>query len=136
MSTNGNNNWGVSYSHISWLEGFLKSHKNIKDIHRHHDLIFDITRVSQGDRLKVFCCNEYTMGLTMIQRAINEFGHIDIIYIGGGWCGYTTQAKDFCNQQKIGLYVTNEMAGAIWKNEYWNYHQKDQDGNQIHYSRI
>ena len=79
----------------------------------------------QGIHMSVVCLNEYTMGFTAVQRVIQEFGKPGIIYIGGGWCGYTQQAKDFCLREHIGLYVTDEMSGALWADEYWTYHKID-----------
>lgn len=132
MSANGSNSWDVSYAHISWFERLLTTHANVSDVQRHDDLVFEVNRKTQGDQLTVFCCNEYTMGLTMVQRAIHEFGRISLIYIGGGWCGYTEQAKAFCLESKIGLYVTEEMSGALWATAYWSYHRKNKDGNPIY----
>jgi hypothetical protein len=126
---NGSNDWDVSFSHISWFARLLNSHPNVKSVSRHDDLVFDVKRSQQLDNLVVFCCNQYTASLTMIHRALEEFGKLDLIYIGGGWCGYTREAKDFCLQSQIGLYVTDEMSGALWKDEYWDYAKKDRNGN-------
>jgi hypothetical protein len=71
------------------------------------------------------------MGLTDVQRALAEFGKLNLIYIGGGWNGWTKTAKEFCLDQKIGLYVTNEMSGALWADDFWSYYQKDEKGNRI-----
>ena len=131
MTSNGTNTWDVSFSHIAWFERLLKTHSNILNVSRHHDLLFEVDRKRQSDHLSIFCCNEYTMGLTMVQRAIHEFGTLNLIYIGGGWCGYTTEAKEFCLEAKIGLYVTDEMSGALWRDDFWSYHRKDKDGNPI-----
>ncbi len=131
--TNGSNEWGVSS--ISWFERFLQTHKNIEKIERHDDIIFEVDRKAQKDHLKMLCCNEYTMGLTLVQRGLHEFGGVNIFYIGGGWCGYTPQAKEFCLSQKIGLFVTNEMSGALWKDDYWNYYQRDKEGNPSYFYR-
>lgn len=133
MSQNGSNTWNVSFAHISWLRRFLNNHGNVGSLNRHHDLVFDIDRNRQKDRLSVICLNEYTMGLTAVQRAIHEFGKPSIIYIGGGWCGYTKEAKEFCIAERIGLYVTDEMSGALREDEYWAYHQRDKDGNPIYH---
>jgi hypothetical protein len=100
---------------------------------RHDDLVFEIVRKRQGDRLTVVCLNEYTMGLTAVQRVIAEFGKPSIIYIGGGWCGYTQQAKEFCIQERIGLYVSDEMSGGLWADDYWAYYKRDKDGNPDYY---
>jgi hypothetical protein len=133
MTANGTNSWHVSFAHISWFERLLTSHSNIRAVSRHDDLVFEVQRVHQKDQLSVVCLNEYTMGLTAIQRVIQEFGKPHIIYIGGGWCGYTAQAKEFCSNEHIGLYVTDEMSGALWSNEYWSYCKRDKDGHPIHH---
>ncbi|MBK6848918.1 MAG: hypothetical protein IPG96_15755 [Proteobacteria bacterium] len=71
-----------------------------------------------------------------MQRVINELGKPSIIYIGGGWCSCTEQAKQHCLSERIGLYVTDEMSGALWADEYFAYHKRDKDGNPIyHFSK-
>lgn len=130
--TNGANTWGVSFSLISWFKQFLESHGNVEQMRRHHDVIFEIRRKSQQDSLTIFCCHEYTMGLTLVHRATHEFGKLDLICIGGGWCGYTRQAKQYCLDAKIGLYVADETYHALWTNEFWAYHDNDKDGNPIY----
>lgn len=127
--TNGSNDWDVSYSRITWLEKFLRAHDNIDILSRTHDILFTVQRRRQGDILRILCCDEYTMGITKIMRGLSEFGDINIFYIGGGWCGYTPEAKKYCLEQSIGVFVTDEMTGALWRNEYWTYHRKDEDGN-------
>lgn len=127
--TNGSNSWGVSFSHISWLERLLSTHGNVAEVSRRNDIVFDIVRKTYKDHLVVLCCNEYVMGLTQVHRALAEFGKLNIVYIGGGWCGYTRQAKEFTLDQQIGLFVTDELSGALWKREYWNHHKRDQKGD-------
>lgn len=75
------------------------------------------------------------MGRTMVDRAVDEFGELDIIYIGGGWNGYQAEAKDLCLDSHVGLYVTDEMSGALWRDEYWNYQKRDKDGDPITFTR-
>ena len=133
MTGNGSNNWGVSFSHISWLERLLTAHGNVLSVTRHDDLVFDVRRRLQSDTLSIVCLNEYTMGLTAVHRVINELGKPSIIYIGGGWCGYTMQAKEFCLQEAVGLYVTDEVSGALWANEYWSYCKRNKDGSPSYY---
>jgi hypothetical protein len=130
--TNGRNDWNVPYSHITWFDRLLRTHDNIANVQRSHDILFEVDRKKQNDHLKILCCREYTMGLTSIQRGLYEFGPLNIFYIGGGWCGYTRQAKEFCVTQKIGLFISEEMNGGLWKNDYWTYHRRDKDGNPVY----
>jgi hypothetical protein len=134
--TNGNNTWDVRFSHIAWFERLLLSHKNLTNVQRHDDIIFEVDRVAQKDHLKILCCNEYAMGVTLVQRGLAEFGGVNIFYIGGGWCGYTQEAKEFCQSQNIGLFVTDEVHGALWKADYWTYHRRDKDGNPVYYYKV
>ncbi|MDR3483118.1 MAG: hypothetical protein P4L91_20665 [Burkholderiaceae bacterium] len=129
---NGTNTWNVSFAHISWFENLLNGHGNVKALSRHDDLVFEVDRKQQADHLKIICLNEYTMGLTAAQRVIHEFGKPNLIYIGGGWCGYTPQAHKFCLSERIGLYVTDEMSGALWKADAWNYYKRNKEGDSIY----
>jgi hypothetical protein len=121
---NGSNSWGVSFSHITWFQRLLTTHGNVINISRHDDIIFEIDRRQQSDHLTILSCNEYVMGFTLAQKAIADFGDLDIIHIGG-WNSYTDDAKDFCLRRRTGLYTSSEMTGALWKNEFWSYEKPD-----------
>lgn len=133
MTRNGTNNWSVSFAQISWLERLLTSHGNVAKVTRHDDLVFEVDRKRQADHLTVVCLNEYTMGLTAVHRVFHEFGKPGIIYVGGGWCSYTLQAKEFCLAEHVGLYVTDEMSGGLWANEHWTYCKRDKDGDPVYH---
>lgn len=132
---NGNNEWGTPFCDITFLDRLLRTHQNVSAVSRSEDIIFTVSRIQQGDTLKVLCLRQYTMGRTMVDRAIDEFGDLDIIYIGGGWNGYQPEVKDLCVDSQIGLYVTDEMSGALWRDEYWNYQKKNQDGDPVTFTR-
>jgi hypothetical protein len=132
---NGSNDWGVNFSHIMWLNDYLKVHRNILDVSRSHDILFTVHRKRQSDVLRILCCNEYAMSFTLVLRGLNEFGELDIFYVGGGWNGYTEQAKSYCIENRIGLFVTDEMTGALWADEWWTYYRKDEKGNTICFYR-
>lgn len=125
---NGSNNWGVSYSRITWCERAVFTHSNIADFNRHDDIILEIVRKS-GPPLTLACLDEYSFGLAAAQRILTEFPNVNFIYIGGNWNGYTLEAKEFCLSRQIGLYNSSELSGALWKNEFWNYHKCDKKGN-------
>ena len=127
---NGSNSWDVSLCHIRWFERLLNNHKNITSFTRDQDILFEINRKYQGDILKILYLNQYVMGLTAVQKALEEFGELNVICIGL-WCKYTSTAKDFCKQNHIGLYVVGEITGAIFKDEFWNYQKKDSEENPV-----
>ena len=65
------------------------------------------------------------MSDTLVQKALSEFGALDIIYVGGAWNAGTSAAGAYCADQKIGIYNSTEINGALWKDEYWNYQKPD-----------
>ena len=134
--TEESSDWPVEWHRIQWFEkNILSAHPNISNYKRRAGILFNLERKKQRDSLVAMCCYEYTMGITSVQRALADFGHLNIIHIGGGWCGYTYEATEFCLEAKIGLYVSNEMRGALWQDDYWRYSQKDSDGNPVRYYR-
>ncbi|MBA2651285.1 MAG: hypothetical protein H0U73_03305 [Tatlockia sp.] len=137
MSQNNNGliNWDVPFCDISFLNRLLSSHDNLSHITRSKDIVFEVYRKKQNESLKIFCCRQYVMSITLIYKVLDEFDHNNIIYIGGEWNGYTNDAKQYCLDSKIGLYVANEMNGALWSDEYWAYYKKDSDGDAINFSR-
>ena len=133
--TNGSNTWDVSYPMIRFAEGLIGTHRNVASWTRERDIFFYVERRTQGGTLRVLVLDEYTMGLARVQQALAEFGHLDIIWSGGNWAGYTPQAKQFCLDAHIGLYNTGEVSGGLSIDDYWDYAKRDLKGNRIDCSR-
>ncbi|WP_272692719.1 hypothetical protein [Providencia sp. PROV164] len=129
--SNGSNNWNVSYSRISWLEFALKKHDNVANVTRHDDIIMEVERI-KGCKIILICLDEYTLGEAGVYRVLQEFPNVNFISVGGNWNGYTIEAKKLCLSKNLGLYNSSELTGALWKNEFWLYHQKDDKGNPIY----
>ena len=129
--SNGSNSWGVSYSRIAWLESAIKSHGNVIRYSRHDDIIMKFAR-KDGSSITLICLDEYTLGEAMVHRVLNEFPEVNFISVGGNWNGYTREAKQLCLSNSNGRFNSSELTGALWKNEFWLYHQRDDDGNPIY----
>ena len=129
--TNGSNSWGGSYSRIAWLEDAIKAHKNVNKFSRRDDIIMEIGR-DQGCPITLICLDEYTLGESGVRRVTQEFPDVNFISVGGNWNKYTPEAKEFCLSNEIGLFNSSELSGAIWKDDFWNYHRKDDKGNPIY----
>lgn len=128
---NRKNKWKVENSRISFLEQLLHGHGNVDQIQRSEDILFYVKRKS-GMELVVLCLDEYSFGITALNRARYEFPMVNIISVGGNWNGYTPEAKAECLRMEIGLYNLSEIAGGLWRNDYWNYVKKDKNGNTLY----
>ena len=129
--TNGTNSWGVSYSRIAWLEDAIKSHNNVIQFSRHNDIVIEVER-KNGRPITVICLDEYTLGESGVRRLMNEFPLVNFISVGGNWNGYTPEAKELCLSNQIGLFNSSELTGALFRDDFWNYHKRDREGNPVY----
>lgn len=132
--TNGSNNYGVTFPQISFVSRLLTQHKNIAEFTRSNDIQFDLV-TSKGLILRLICVNEYTCGLPRVLEIQEDFPGTNIIYVGGAWNGYTMQAKEYCIEAELGLFNSNEITGALYRDDYWLYCRKDEKGNPIYSTR-
>ena len=128
---NGENEFGVSYSRIAWLERALILHGNVLFSNRDQDIIFHVKR-ERGPDLQIACLDEYACGIGRVYEALAAFPGTNFIYVGGNWNGYTTEAKNYCLENRIGLYNSSEITGAIHRDDHWSYHRKDRDGDPVY----
>lgn len=128
MSGNGSNDWGVSFGSIKFLEQILMSHNNVEILDRHDDIVFEIRRKKQGDALRVLCIEKYAASTLDVRRAMQEFGPLNVIYIGGKWNSPTPDAQALCNENRIGIYNAGGISAAIRRDQYWHEPEKDEAG--------
>jgi hypothetical protein len=126
--SNGSNDWGVAYSRITWLEDALRSHHNVASFTRCDDIIISVKRKAGRD-ITIVCLDEYALGESGIRRIMQEFPQVNFIYVGGNWNGYTPEAKELCLARRVGLYNSGELTGALYRDDFWNYHKRDDEGN-------
>ncbi|WP_192484800.1 MULTISPECIES: hypothetical protein [Cysteiniphilum] len=125
------NNWGVSYSRITWLEDAIQNHGNVVNYSRHDDIIMKFDR-KDSSSIVLICLDEYALGEAAVHRVLKEFPEVNYISVGGNWNGYTEEAKQLCISKNIGLFNASELSGALYKDEFWAYHRRDEDGNPIY----
>ena len=111
--SNGTNDFGVAYHQLLFLEKILTRHENVRSVHRHDDIVFEIERLKQGDRLTVVCVDAYVVSLELAERVLEAFPQTDIIYIGGKWNSASVEACQFCRDREIGLYGAGNLALAL-----------------------
>lgn len=119
MSANGSNNWGVPFSSIQFVERILRAHNNVDSFDRSDDIIFNVKRLKQGDEVKLVCIEEYTASLASVRRVVEEFGKVQLIYVGGKWNSVTSEAQRFCDENEIGIYNAGGLSPALRRDRYW-----------------
>jgi hypothetical protein len=126
------NNWDVSYSHISFLERVLGSHQRIDHFRRNRDIAFRIERKDSLPEVVAILITRYTVSLADVINVLAEFPEATCIVTSGDWNGYTQQAKEYALEQNIGLFNTSEFFGALWRRDVATYVKRDSDGRPIY----
>jgi len=97
---------------------------NVEDVVREKDILFRFRRINQKGNIILLGVDEYACSISLVRCALEDFGSLNFICVGGLWNGYTERAKEFCMEKHIGLYNTSELSGGLWKDDYWDYTQK------------
>lgn len=119
MSENGENAYGVTFGRIMFLQRIIEGHDNIKSFARHHDLVFDVTRLRQGDTIQIVCVDEYVLSDAMARQIWRDFPKVGIIFVGGKWNHTSTPANDFCKSKSIAICNAGSLNAALLKTRYW-----------------
>ena len=106
---------------------------NVEDVVREKDILFRFRRINQKGNIILLGVDEYACSISLVRCALEDFGSLNFICVGGLWNGYTERAKEFCMEKHIGLYNTSELSGGLWKDDYWDYTQKNKEVDRIYY---
>lgn len=106
---------------------YLGTSKAVANVKRESGQVVNIERVKHSP-LRAFMTNVYIVSLANVHEILNEAGELDAIVTMSAWNGYTSEAKDFCIEQNIGLFKFKEFLGAIYYdgNRYLNYISPDE----------
>ncbi len=112
--------WLPYYGHFKFIESRLSNHRCVEKIEIIGESLYTVTR-TQGDSLKLFVCECYSFGVAEFLETKTRIPSLDAILINSMWCGYTTDAKHQCYQDRIGLFQIAEFMGGLNFDDCWAY---------------
>lgn len=116
--------WLSYYKHYKFFEDILHQHSHVESFTQEEQSIYNIVR--QNDSLRIFICDCYVLGIAEAIEVIENVSKINAIIINSNWCQYSSDAKIYCRERKIGLFIIKEFMAALNCPEYWLYLTKDQ----------
>lgn len=119
MADNGNNEYGVTFGRIMFLQRIIEGHTNVVAFKRHDDLAFDVERIEQRDTIQLVCVDQYVLSEALARQIVSDFPEVDIIFVGGKWNHSTTPASEFCQSKKVGIYNAGNINAGLLKTKYW-----------------
>lgn len=102
---------------------YLRSNKRIiSSVTQEGEQLVSINRL-QKPPLLVFMTNIYIVGLADVLEILTQNDNLGTIVTMSEWNGYTSEAKNYCREQRIGLFKFKEFLGAIYfdGDQYLNY---------------
>lgn len=112
--------WPSHYGNFSFFEGRMDEHSQVQEFTAISDGVYDVVRPS-GEILRVFICECYSYGMAEYQESVDKLGTLNAIVINSNWCGYTSELKKYCRDNKVGLFTIGGFMAALNMQKYWQY---------------
>lgn len=117
--------WPSYYRKFPFFEKRMGAHEKVATLKEINEGLYELTTIN-GRLLRIFICECYAFGMAEYFESVENLGHLDVIIIDSNWCGYATEVKRYCRDNKIGLFKVGEFMGALNREDYWNYLTDDQ----------
>ena len=106
---------------------YLDTNEIVSQVKTVSEQIICIERVKYSS-LRVFLTNIYIVGLADVHEILAQADPLDAIVTMSLWNSYTSEAKEFCKERRIGLFMFKEFLGAVHYdgNRYLNYIPPDE----------
>ncbi len=105
---------------------YVRGSNVVVDVRKVHDQLIAVERLN-GPSIRVHMTNVYIVGLADVAEILAEENTIDAIVTLSGWNSYSTEAKEYCKDNNIGLFKFKEFLGAVHynNNQFFNYIHPD-----------
>jgi len=121
-------NWAIDSCYNRFFEQALSNHKQVESFNREDDNLYHIERKDGKSSVCALLVDIYTIGLSDVMQAMQDFPDMTCIVTSGNWCAYTPQAKQYGLENGIGVFNSPEFFGALWWKQPLKYFKKDRDG--------
>jgi hypothetical protein len=98
---------------IEKLIEYVSANKVVTDVKRESTQVILVERETYSS-LRVFMTNIYIVGLADVHDILTQAGEVNAIVTMSAWNGYTSEAKQFCKDRRIGLFKFKEFLGAVY----------------------
>lgn len=123
---NGQNNWSVPFSSISFMKTVLENHNIVASFVRDQDIQFDIVRKNGLPNLRAVLVNEYHLGEAAAYAVIEEFKGVNAIVNNGNWNHIILDWRDFAARTGVSVLQLADFLGAVNIREITTYVTRDE----------
>jgi hypothetical protein len=107
---------------VSTLVRYLLGNKVVSEVEQVGRQVIIVKRNAKSD-IKAFLVDIYILGIADVHEILSMTSNLNAIVVMSQWNSYSTEAKDYCRFQNIGLFSFKEFLGAVYRdgNEFLDY---------------
>jgi len=111
--TNAENNWGVTWSAISFVERVLSSHTAVDSFTRVNDIQFIIVRRGDHPDVNAVLVDDYMLGEATVYAILEEFDDVTAVVNNGTWNHIALDWRDFAKRTGVVVLEMADFLGAL-----------------------
>lgn len=97
---------------LVFFERVMSSHRKVLSFSQEADYYYVLNLVN-GSKYYVVLTNLYTVGVADVVEFIGSYDVVDAIVTVSQWNGYTKDAKRYSQSIGVGLFLIDELMGAL-----------------------
>lgn len=96
---------------VEFFEKAIRQHNKVIDLKKVNEYYYSV-ELDDGRNYKIYLTNIYTVSLADVMEISSSYD-IDAIVTISMWNGYTLEAKEYSQTIGKGLFLFNELMGAL-----------------------
>lgn len=124
--TNCENNWGVTWSAISFFEQVLSTHTSVESYNRINDIQFEIVRRNNHSDVNAILVDDYMLGEATVYAILDEFHGVTAIVNNGTWNYIALDWKKMAKQTGVVVFTMADFLGALNVNQLDKYTNRNE----------
>lgn len=114
---------------VAFFEQSIRGHNRVSGMKKISEYYYEISRVGMSN-VNVLVTNYYTLGYSELLDIISTYPDVDCVITISNWNGYTDQAYEEGKRRRIGVFIFQELFGALNCAEPYQYIRSvDRDDN-------
>lgn len=115
-----------TYTQRKFFRETIGNHDKVVALDAINEQTYRLSRTSGLSEVVVYITNLYTVGYADVVDIKSKCRGLNCILTMSNWNGYTSDAKLYAAENRIGLFKFAEFMGALNFKQIWKYAKKEQ----------
>src|SRR5260221_628132 len=106
---------------LSFFCKTIRSHNKVETVTPIEEQVYRIDRTETLPAVVVYVSNLYSIGWAEFTSILSENKGINCVVTMSNWNQYTSGAKSYATDNRVGLFKFSEFMGALHWTKFWKY---------------